>query len=372
VTDQDIKSVSNQNMVRKPWLLRHGKRIKAALIWTGFFLFLYLMSNFFSLIFLTFILSYTINSLVKFCCGKLTWPRWVIVVMIYSVLAVIIFGVGMIIFPKVYQEGKTLSQEIPETKDKLLAKIRDLMEDKDFSMFVEGAGLEEALRGRFSSIVQSVTVFLQNLFRTSFHLLLSFIFSFLILWDFDRFSREVTSLKDTRLGKIFKILSPKLVQFGDILGRAFEAQIIIAMANTLLTLIGLTYLGISSKLFLSVIVFFCSFIPVLGVFISSIPICLLAWKAGSIYLVLSSILLITIIHIIEAYILNPRIVGGHFSLHPFIAVSILVFSEYCFGIWGLLLGVPCAVFLYQSLIVIPAREEKLQIIDNLQKTSCLS
>jgi len=342
------------------WYTRNSRQIHVTLTWSGFFAILYYLSNFLSLVFLTFILAYTLNSLVNYLLSRVKWPRWVVVIEVYLILAFILTTMGMIVVPKVYQEGKIMYKEIPETKDKVLLQIKGLMQDEDYAGFIQGTGIEEEFKVRFGSLLQRFTLFIQDMFRISFHFILAVIFSFLILWDFDRFSREVRGLEDTRLRKVYRILAPRLREFGDILGRAFEAQIIIAWVNTFFTLIGLTFLGIPSKLFLSVFVFVCSFIPVLGVFISSAPICLLAYKADGFILVFYSIILITIIHFIEAYILNPRIVGGHLSLHPFVAVSILVFSEYFFGIWGLLLGVPCAVFLFHALLVRPSLKRQLQ------------
>ncbi len=65
-----------------------------------------------------------------------------------------------------------------------------------------------------------------------------------------------------------------------LLGRAIEAQAAIAVINTVLTLVGLLLLGIPLVAMLSVIVFVCSFVPVLGVFISTTPIVLVALNAG--------------------------------------------------------------------------------------------
>ncbi len=345
---------------QRSWFARYWRQIQIILTWSGFAAIISYLSNFLSLIFLTFILAYTLNSLVNYLHGRIQWPRWAVVLEVYLILAIIMTTMGMIVVPKVYQEGKIMYKEIPETKDKVILQIKELMQDEDLAGFIQGAGVEEGFKEWFGKMLQRFTLFIQDMFRISFHFILAVIFSFLILWDFDRFSREVRSLENTRLRKVYRILGPRIQEFGDIVGRAFEAQIIIAWVNTFLTLIGLTFLGIPSKLFLSVFVFICSFIPVLGVFISSAPICLLAYKADGFLLVFYSAVLITIIHFIEAYILNPRIVGGHLSLHPFVAVSILVFSEYFFGIWGLLLGVPCAVFLYHALLTRPTPKRLAQ------------
>ena len=337
------------------WFILYRRRLRAALIWGGFFGVLYWLQSFFSLIFLTFIASYTINSLVRNLCVRLPWPRGGVVILVYTVLLVMIGGVGMILIPKVYQEGKEMSREIPDAKEKLLRSVKGFMEDPEYARFFEGAGLEDNFKEYFSGAVGRVSVFLQALARTSFHFLLSIIFSFLIIWDLDRLLREMRGLEYTRLRVIYRVLGRRLIHYGDILGKAFEAQIIIAMVNTFLTLLGLTFLGIPSKLFLSVFVFLCSFIPVLGVIMSSIPICLLAYKSDGVILAAYGAVLISIIHFFEAYFLNPRIVGAHLRLHPFVAVSILVMSEYFFGVWGLLLGVPTSVFVFQSFIELHPR-----------------
>lgn len=338
----------------KNWFGRHARRLRLFGIWVGFFGLLYFFRSFISLVFITFIMSYVMNSLINYLCGRLPeWPRGGVIFLAYSILGLAVVGMGMIVIPKVYHEGKIFSVEFPIAKEKLLNAIRPYTQDSDYSKIIEGAGLEEAIRERFGDLVQSFSLFLQALFRTSFHFILSMIFSFLILWDSDRLARDTQGLETTRLGYIYRALAPSLTQFGSILGKAFEAQIIIAWANTILTLIGLTFLGVPSKLFLSVFVFICSFIPVLGVIISSVPICLLAYKEEGLFLVFYSGCLIAVIHFIEAYILNPRIVGAHLALHPFVAVCILVLSENLFGVWGLLLGVPGAVFLYNVLVWVP-------------------
>lgn len=354
---ESIPPISPPSIDQAPpsWFARHARQLYALAVWAVFFGIFYLVSNFLSLFFLTFILSYTINSLMRALGRRVAWPHWAVISTVYLLLMAVLFGMGMIVIPKVYQEGKALSLEIPEAKDKLLASIKEIMQNEDWAVIAKSAGVEEGVQEAFTRIIQSVTVFMQNLFRISFHFILSLVFSFLILWDLDRLADEVQGLRGSRLGKAFKILSPPILRFGNIVGRAFEAQIIIAFVNTLLTLVGLTALGIPSKLFLSVFVFVCSFIPVVGVVISSVPICLIGYKAGGFTMAFYAALLIVFIHFIEAYFLNPRIVGSHLSVHPFIAVCILVFSEHWFGVWGLLLGVPCAIFLYRSLFVRPAR-----------------
>ena len=50
------------------------------------------------------------------------------------------------------------------------------------------------------------------------------------------------------------------------------------------------------------------------------------------------IALVTCIHFLEAYLLNPAIYAAHLKLHPLLVLSVLVVAEHSLGVWGLLLA----------------------------------
>src|SRR5690606_4096435 len=182
-------------------------------------------------------------------------------------------------------------------------------------------------------------------------------FSFLIVLDFPALARGARHLHDTRLQFVYDEISDSVFHFGRVLGQALEAQLMIALLNTLLTAAGLNFMGLPNVVFLSMIVFVCSFIPVAGVFISSVPICLTALTVGDISLMMWSIVFITVIHMIEAYILNPRIYGAHLRMNPVLVLAILVMSHHLFGVWGLILGVPVVNYFVKYVIEIKARRQ---------------
>jgi predicted PurR-regulated permease PerM len=51
-------------------------------------------------------------------------------------------------------------------------------------------------------------------------------------------------------------------------------------------------------------------------------------------------LMIAIVHAVEAYYLNPKIVSSYLHFPVFITFIILIVSEHLFGLIGLLIGVP--------------------------------
>ncbi len=173
------------------------------------------------------------------------------------------------------------------------------------------------------------------------------IFSFIIVFDIPRLHAQFQSLRHTRLQHVYDTVTPGLKTFSDVMGKAFAAQAVIAVCNTILTYFGMIFLDIPLAELMSLFVFFCSFIPVLGVFISSIPISLVALQTHGFILMIKAISLIAFIHVFEAYLLNPRIMGDFLKIHPLLVLMILFVGEHFFGIWGLLLGVPVCVYVFR-------------------------
>jgi predicted PurR-regulated permease PerM len=187
---------------------------------------------------------------------------------------------------------------------------------------------------------QYAPVVVNMLYRATATTLLALLFSYLILVDLNRIKAGISRLRNSRVGDFYEEAAPPIARFGMLLGRAIEAQAAIAVVNTVLTLI----------------VFVCSFVPVLGVLISTTPIVLVALNAGGPGLSLAAIGLVIVIHAVEAYLLNPIIYGRHMKLNPVLTLIILYVGHHAFGLWGMLLGVPVARYFIHDVIGVPARE----------------
>lgn len=147
----------------------------------------------------------------------------------------------------------------------------------------------------------------------------------------------------------FQYFSEKII-FG--FGRVFKAQGIIAFVNAVLTIIGLLIIGFMFPaghfpyiFTLSIIVFIFGFIPVFGTFLSGLPIIIIGYGIGGFPIVMAIILMISIIHAIEAYILNPRIVSSYMHFPVFVTFATLIVAEHAMGMIGMLIGVPILAIL---------------------------
>jgi predicted PurR-regulated permease PerM len=184
-------------------------------------------------------------------------------------------------------------------------------------------------------------------------LFFALMFAFLVLIDLKRLTNELTRLRHSRLRDFYEDTAEPVVQFFAVLARSFQAQAQVAILNTALTAIGFSLLGLPKLTLLVLTVFFFSFIPVVGVFISTTPAIMVAmnakgWEAGVMVVVI-----ITIIHAFEAYIFNPLIYGNSLKLNPVLTLLILYVAHHFFGIWGAVLGVPVATYFLYYVFAVP-------------------
>ena len=118
----------------------------------------------------------------------------------------------------------------------------------------------------------------------------------------------------------------------------------IAGANSVLSFFGLWIIGFNQLLGLSIMIFLLGLIPVVGTFISMIPLTIIAFKIGGLVKILHVLILIVVIHAAENYVLNPKLYSLKMKLPIFFTFLILIVSEHLMGVWGLLLGIPLFIF----------------------------
>ncbi|HVT43642.1 MAG TPA: AI-2E family transporter [Thermoanaerobaculia bacterium] len=366
-------------------------KIEKWVIWGSLIGILFLLRHLFPIFFLTFVLTYIGNTVVNLATRRFPYRR-VNLGITYIALIFGLVGVGLLVIPRILQEGRQLARyyiqhdiDASETERQLqpivtrtltsqpdeAAAHEETVIEREARKFLDSAlvqligrdtfdtyrdsdsyqalivRLQRGIANGIPKILEGVRIFVNGSIVIAFHFLLSIIFSFLILWDFPAIKRSIRSFSIGPTAEIYAEIAPGIRAFGVMLGRAFEAQTGIAFVNSILTSVGFLFLGVPSIALLAAIVFFCSYIPVFGVILSTLPAALLALKVGGVTLVFWLVVMILIVHAIEAYALNPLIYGHQLRMHPVAVLLILLIGEHLFGIWGLLLGVPVAAFLFK-------------------------
>ncbi len=330
---------------------------RRALIWATILFLLYIMRDFFALVFLTFLLVIFTLPVIDYFNRKTRIPRKAIIVAVYLLILVGLIGWAYYVIPRVVMEATAVAAELEniqrsvvEMRDKLAADYPALAPLLERFQKDDLERLLSQLSGEVRPILQKSAKLALTTIST---VLLSLLFSFLIVLDLTRLTHELKRLEQSRLHDFFHESAEPVIRFAEVLARAFRAQAMIAVTNTVLTLIGFWILGLKNILLLTTIVFFFSFIPVLGVFISTTPAVLVALNQGGLKLAILVIVVVTIIHLIEAYGLNPLIYGHHLKLNPVIVLIILFVGHHFFGLWGMLLGVPVSYYFLHYVFGVP-------------------
>ena len=364
----------------QPWdsLFSLASRV---LVWGLLFWIIYLLRSFFLLVFLTFVFSYIQANGVNRLEGHIK-NRTARVIFTSTLFFSAITAASLFLAPKIVEQTKEfvgkVSVYLKKMDDVLLnlgdkypplveivPKLKKVQENSNgprkwtidqsptLSIAAQFIGLGEEISGK-----NNIKLLLDNVANVGGQIasiivsivanfLLALLFSFLIVLDFPKLTVHFSELRNTKVSFIYEEVADSIYDFCTVLGQAFEAQFVIAVINSLLTAIGIYLLDLGEHVaFLSAIVFLCSFIPVIGVVISSIPICLLALQTSGLQLMFLAILMITFIHIIEAYILNPNIYGSRLSINPVIVLIILTVCGKLFHAWGLILGVPVFTYIF--------------------------
>lgn len=139
-----------------------------------------------------------------------------------------------------------------------------------------GTVLQRLLRGYTDTAVSVTSALVSSVSRFAVQVAVSLVLSFMVVWDLPAIAAGVRSLATSRLAPVYAEVAPSLTVFGRLFGKALQAQARIALVNTGLTAAGMWALAIPGLGLLSLFVFLCSFIPIAGCFISTVPIAFVA------------------------------------------------------------------------------------------------
>ncbi len=326
------------------------KTNRAYFIWAVFLGLLYMFRQMFGLVFITFIMCFIASSITHAIRKKYKLNRKFIVVCLYLFFLLCVFAFLVYIPPILLAETINFTEQLPKS----MASVKNWI-NKNFAENTLIAPMLPQIKDVMmpESFVVSAWAIVRGLLEKSVHyfgwFFLAILFSFLIMLDLPVLSKGVRKLRFTKLAESYRETADSILLFARVVGENFRAQLIISAINTILTAICLYLLNVKAIALLCTIVFMCGLIPVLGMWISSVPILLMSINTGGMELGFWALLMIVVIHLIEAYVLNPRIVSSVMHINPVMTLIILYIAHAMIGLWGMLLGVPIAVYMYRKI-----------------------
>jgi predicted PurR-regulated permease PerM len=315
-----------------------------------------------------YVIDPVIERLTRVRLGARPIPRSGAVLAVYAVLAAVVYFLAVSVVPQLYREAvrgllelrEFLTGVSPEKIDAWARSIDAFMQRYGIPVDVlpgEGrggarlrvdlaAGLADALReassaarARLGDVVSLSRSLLTGTLASIFFVILLFMLTAFMSMDAPAIIRSIESIVPAAWRPDLRRL---LHGIDTGLAGVVRGQLTIMTLNGILTLIGLLVLRIPFAFALSAVAFVLYVVPIFGTILSSIPIVLIALSAGGLGKGLLALGWILVIHALEAYVLNPKIMGDAARIHPVLIVLALVIGERTHGIVGALLAVPVA------------------------------
>lgn len=332
------------NFFKELWAKESFKRF---LFFIGLIVMFYLCRSLLDLFLLTFLFTYLINSLQNLILRHIKKITFIkekfITICLYTILFVSIVLIIVNYIPQIIIQSKYLINQAadfsgpPKPNSDIIQKyLASALNQVDLKNYLK-SGVNVTLQLAANIGKWSVNVFIAIMLSLFFMLEKKKVISFL---------KKFENSKVSGLYKYFCFFGNN---FLNSFGKVIQAQIIIAFINTLISVIMLSILKFPQLITLGFMIYILSLIPVAGVIISLIPLSIIAFKIGGLTKVLYVIIMIAIVHMIESYILNPKLMSSKVHLPIFFTFIILIASEHFMGFWGLLLGIPLFMFILDLL-----------------------
>ena len=247
--------------------------------------------------------------------------------------------------PLLISELTNLSKHIPIISD-YINQITQNLKQVQHAKEVVWTDINKLMNEKNMEIIINIINHIKHFWWEIFKVILAFILSYFFIIDRKRLHKYLEWIKSSSVWFLYYEYAFLFKKIAKWFLLVFRAQAKIALVNTFLTWIWLHIIWfllgqpLPYLWLLTAMVFIFSFIPVLWAIISSIPIALIAyniwWFMGVVYVVI----LISIIHAIEAYILNPRFISEEVELPISLTFLLLIIWEHFFGPIWLIIAVP--------------------------------
>jgi len=321
-------------------------------------IFFYITKDFLLLFLLTFLFAYLSYVLAKFIIKTLKkyikkenkFTKLILNINFITSILYIWYILWFIFFishlvPLLITELNNLSNHIPIVWD-YAKSITSSLNQIQSTQKIVSQDLTKIMNEKNIWIIKNSIQHIKTFWWELIKLFISLILSYFFIIDRKKLHRYLEWIKSSSVKFLYNEYNFLFWKIAKWFLLIFKAQSKIALVNATLTFIWLNIIwiifwhNIPYMWILTFMIFIFSFIPVLGVVLSSIPIALIVYNIDWFNWVIAVILMIIIIHLIEAYILNPRFISKEVELPISLTFLILLIWEHLFGAIWLIISVP--------------------------------
>ncbi|RAM13418.1 AI-2E family transporter, partial [Listeria ivanovii] len=312
-----------------------------------------------NIILLTFIFSYLITRLENFILRRISIYRQIIVLLLYTIIAVVIVLVFVKYIPVL---GEQVNQLV-----KFGNSFFKTESNNDFINYIIRLANQFNIMKFTEQGVSMILTYLTNVGTVLMNVFIALMLSLFFSLGKDHLISFTNQFSTSKIGFIYEEVKFFGSKFVGTFGKVIEAQFIIALVNAILTTIALWILHFPQLMTLSIMVFLLGLIPVAGVIISLVPLTIIGYSIGGVEYIFYILIVVIIIHALESYVLNPKLMSAKTNLPVFYTFIILIFGEHFFGIWGLIVGIPVVMF-FLDVLGVTGQEEIEQPKDTISHT----
>lgn len=308
---------------------------------------LFVIRDMINVLLMTFIIVYFVSrgqALISNTFDKNNKVSSKIIIIGIFLVTILVVGLGISGFlPTVIEQFKNIISDITniyENKEtaRMFDSIKEIL-DKVYAMITSKEG------------ITYITNYITDIGKLGIQLFLSLILSLFFLLESEKVKKFTVRFKKSKVNWFYNEISYLGKKFLDSFGKVIEVQVIIAFTNGIISLIALAIIGFPNVIGFGIMIMLLGLIPVAGVMISLIPLCIVGYNFGGIAYVIYILVMIAVIHAFESYILNPKLMSSKTKIPVFYTFIVLLIAEHFFGVWGLLFGVPLFVFILDVLEV---------------------
>ena len=312
-----------------------------------------------NIVLLPFIIAFTIAFLSDPIIKKMESfkiKRWLGSIIILGFLGGAIAGFSVFVFPLAFTQLNQIIQQVSQ----FVNSITDFLESKQFYTFLSSLGIPKASVKElvqtqlmpkaeilFKSILEGLFVLLSNVSAIAnqiLNLVLIPIISFYIIKDYPVLKELIQEILSSNHSKSYE----NILRISAILRLYVGWQMLAALWIGTVASVLLSILGIPYAIVLGVLCGLLNPIPFFGTIASMIIgsiVALLADPPNASSHIIGLILVINGLHFINAYIIEPRVLGTRVGLHPVLLLGSLFVFGHFLGFVGFLIAVPTTAIL---------------------------
>ncbi len=326
------------------------------------------------------IIAYLLDPLVNFFSKKLS--RTTSIVLVFAIGVLLVVGLLATVVPRLVAESRTLIHRIPEYSQKSQERIDDWLDKSPLTRDLHIPFLTPTPTNTASAVLQTnvvaatgetnaapaaAPVFNQRVvtwaatmlpaagtwlldqlkriaswFGWVVGLLLVPIYVFYFLREKTAIEGGWTNYLPIRESKLKEEIIFVISAINDSLIVFFRGQMLVALCSGTLLTIGFLTMGLNYALLLGVMAGVLGILPYLGVMMSLVPaVTLAAIQFGDWTHPLLVVAMFSIVHVIEGFVISPKIIGDRMALHPLtIIIAVMVGTTLMGGIMGGILAIP--------------------------------